>query len=160
MPAPPIRTVLSALDTAGKHTMQLARDAGVPAYAAALPSHSGTLRRDVGARVSRFAGGYRLTIGPRGKMRYRGRRGSGSGVSTMEVYRFVGGGTGLYGPRRQAIRGRRGPMVLPNGAVVRVIAGQRPQHLADATERAADPVVTAIIRGGANRAARAVQAVL
>jgi hypothetical protein len=144
----PIATMLAAIDTEGRETVNRARELGVPAFRAVEPAVSGRLRRGTVGRVARTLRGYSLTIAPTSRVRYP------SGVTAAQVFRFVDRGTGVYGARGRVIRPRKAKaFALPGGWEARFVRGQHPQGIMARGEHAADPVITRELERGADRAA-------
>lgn len=159
-PPPDIDTAIAAGETAARFAMNAARVLGVSAIRQVEPRHSGRLQKGTTGRITRTQTGLRLTIGPSDRVRYPGGRGHRSlrgGVSAVEVWRFVDGGTGIYGPTGKKITRSTGKaFMLPRGAAFS-FKGQRPQNIAVRGYQAADPQITRALEQGADRAAQAMQ---
>jgi hypothetical protein len=144
--------VLRVLDAHAQRATRAAVDAAMPILREEAP---GQLGAAFTGSVRKTGGGWRATIAPPRRRRYR------TGTATVaKVARYVNRGTGLYregpGPKRK-ITGKLGvlrPMVLPGGRRYRSVRGQHPNpFIARADQRAAGPARRAL-EDGARAAAR------
>lgn len=149
---PATGAVLRVLDANAQRATKAAVDVVMPILREEAP---GQLGAAFAGSVRKTGDGYRATIAPPRKRRYR------TGAATVaKVARYVNRGTGLYregpGPKRK-ITGKLGvlrPMVLPGGRRYRSVRGQHPNpFLARADHRALGPARQAL-EEGAKRAAR------
>lgn len=147
--------ILGVLDAHAKLALTETKNIVLPLTRGEAP---GGLGSEIRGAVRKTPTGYRATIAPPRRKRYK------DGEATVaQVARWVSRGTGIYrkGPgRKRPITGKRGvlrPMTLPGGRRVRSMKGQRPNpFIARAEAKALVPVERAI-RGGAERAAQALR---
>lgn len=149
---PPLKveTMLGAVDLSARRTAGRARTHTVAAVKRLMPARSGRARSAAAGSVKRTALGYVITVAPRARVRYP------SGITAVEVTRFVEKGTMLQGPRKRVPR-RLGR--LPSGAVP-TGRGQRAQHVYARAESTQEATVTRMLQAGADDAAREAERVL
>jgi hypothetical protein len=154
-PLPPMSTVLGAIDLEARRTAQRAARHGVAAVRQRLPARTGTARRGQRSSVKRTGVGYVITIAPSSRERYS------SGVTAVEVTRWIEGGTGEHGPRGRPIRARRGrPFRLPGGWFAQEVQGQRARHVYDRVRSSEDAAVERILGTGLRGATMAAERAL
>lgn len=157
-PLPPARTLLTALDTHARATMQTAQGEVSLIVAQETPRQSGQLAAAMRPRLSRTATGAALTVGPaRGRMH--------GNITVAELVRLVTKGTGEFreGPGPKARIRAKNPlrrMVLPGGRKVWSVAGQHPQPFVRRIRELGTPRVERSAQRGAADAGLAIRRVL
>lgn len=152
MPDP--RRVHATLDAALRDA---ARDTAATVLPVVRDAAPGGLGVALTTNVRRTAEGYRATVGPSDRKRYRG------GATGAQVVRWVTRGTGLYrvGPGRKrkitSKRGVLGTMTLPGGRRVRTVRGQHPNPFVARAEHRARDAAKRAMQKGAERAATALR---
>jgi hypothetical protein len=154
-PLPPMTTVLGAIDAEGRKTAAGARDHTVAAVRRLLPARTGRARRAARGAVRRSPTGYTVEVKPTKRERYE------SGVTALEVTRWIEEGTGVYGKRGRPYPPRRAEAFrLPGGWRTTMIAGQRAQHPYRRAQTGEQARVQRILADGAVPAARAAERAL
>lgn len=154
-PLPPFRTILGAMDAEARSTARAAGNLGLAAVRRTLPARSGRLRRGQRVKISRTARGLALEVSPTSRIKYP------SGVSAVEVTRFVVGGTGVHGPKGRPYGPRRAHAFrLGDHFVATELQGQRAQDSYNRARTSSSALVERELAAGAKRAARAAEGVL
>lgn len=153
---PPFSTVLGVMDQVARAASTDAKNHTVAAVKRTMPARSGRARAGQRGSIRRTRNGYLITISPSSKPVYP------NGVSAAEVTRWVGGGTGVFGPTGRPIRPRRGKAFhLPGGVwSSKAIQGQRPQHIYERVQTSEEAAVSRILKQGAAIAAREAERVI
>jgi hypothetical protein len=154
-PLPPMATVLGAIDLEARRTAQRAGRHGVAAVRQRLPARTSTVRRGQRSSVKRTGVGYIITVAPSSRERYP------SGVTALEVTRWLEGGTGVHGPRGRPIRPRRASAFrLPGGWMAEQVRGQRGRRVYDRVRSSEDAAVERILGAGLRGATAAAERAL
>lgn len=158
---PAARTLLAAIDTTARQTVQKAGREVAPIVARETPHKSGQTAIALRPRVRRTPTGAALVVAPA-----RGRRHANSKATIAQVVRWVQSGTGVKrvgGGAKARIRSNRRPprrLILPGGKKVWTVAGQDPNPFMGRIQAAGTLRVARVYRDGAADAARAVERVI
>ncbi len=144
---PPLIEQLRHVDDVARATAQEAVQRANAIEARVVPRRTGRLAEATKARAVKAPQGWRIVI--------QTRKTAHGKVTSQEVARFVGRGTGIYGPRHGPIHakrqsGRLVPMHTPWGPREE-ISGQRSQPFMNRLLQSADPIVTRVLSDGIHR---------